>query len=205
MNSRKDARSSSLHLVTIFTAALVWLFLASQSRASAPAPDPATAKFEIRFMEDMIDHHAMAVQVSTLCLQKSPHPELKTLCANIVTSQSQESREMQSWLARWYGIAYAPQMTNGDMQMIARMAAMPAQEFEMEFLKMMIRHHWKAVVMATKCIDKAFHPELEGLCEDIVIAQSAEIEQLRTWLCDWYGECNYGPKGGKLEDAKGQG
>jgi hypothetical protein len=38
------------------------------------------------------------------------------------------------------------------------------------------------------------------MCEDIVIAQSAEIELMRTWLCDRYGLCNYGAKGARLEE-----
>ena len=32
--------------------------------ASAPAPSPATANFEIKFMTDMIDHHYMAVMMA---------------------------------------------------------------------------------------------------------------------------------------------
>jgi uncharacterized protein (DUF305 family) len=142
----------------------------------------------------------MAVHMADMCLQKAVHPELLALCQTIKTTQTQEIAVMQSWLANWYGISYAPEMTNGMQQQMARMMSMTAEEFEMDFLKMMIRHHWKAVVMATQCMEKAYHSELTGLCEDIVIAQAAEIEKMRTWLCDWYGVCNYGPKGALLEE-----
>ena len=80
-----------------------------------------------------------------------------------------------------------------------RMAVMTGAEFEIAFMKSMIRHHWKAVVRASGCIDRAFHPELVAMCADIVEAQAAEITQMRTWLCDWYGICSYGPKGAVAE------
>lgn len=106
---------------------------------------------------------------------------------------------MQSWLADWYGVSYSPTMTSGQQQMMDRMAAMSPEEFEIEFLKMMIRHHWKAMVRASGCLERAYHDELIAMCENIVLAQSAEIEQMRTWLCNWYGLCNYGPKGAITE------
>jgi uncharacterized protein (DUF305 family) len=165
------------------------------SRAAGPAPDNATARYEVRFLEGMIDHHAMAVHMGEMCLQKSIHPELKTLCQNIVSSQAQQIQQMQSWLQSWYGISFQPQMTTGEMQQMQRLASMSGAEFEIEFMERMIRHHWKAVVEGSQCIDRAHHQELVNLCENIVLTQTAEIQQMRTWLCQWYGVCNYGPKG----------
>lgn len=48
-------------------------------------------------------------------------------------------------------------------------------------------------------IDRAYHPELVDICANIVETQVAEITQMRTWLCEWYGVCNYGPKGAVAE------
>lgn len=48
-------------------------------------------------------------------------------------------------------------------------------------------------------IDRAYHPELIAMFAGIVEAQAAEITQMRAWLCDWYGVCNYGPKGAVAE------
>ena len=62
--------------------------------ADAPAPDKQTAKYEIKFMENMIDHHAMAVMMAQMCTMKAIHSELLTLCQNIITSQSAEIQMM---------------------------------------------------------------------------------------------------------------
>ena len=198
--ARRRSAAAVLFLRSFIILALATM-LPLSANASAPAPDKATAQYEVRFMTEMIDHHFMAVQMATMCLDKAIHLELKTLCENIVESQTKEIEMMQSWLSDWYGVSYTPEMTKGDQQMMARMASMSPAEFEMEFLKMMIRHHWKAVVRASQCIDRAYHPELVAMCENIVLAQSHEIELMRDWLCAWYGLCNYGPKGSKGDET----
>jgi uncharacterized protein (DUF305 family) len=162
--------------------------------ASAPAPDRATSKYEIDFMEGMIDHHAMAVQMGEMCLAKDlVHEELRELCANIVATQTEEIQKMQTWLRDWYGITYEPQMKPGMMNQMEKLAALDGAEFEIEFMQMMIKHHRKAVKEGEQCLKKAYHPELRELCGDIVEAQTSEIELMQTWLCQWYDICKDTP------------
>lgn len=168
---------------------------AGPAMAEGPAPTRAQAQYEVRFMTDMIDHHAMAVRMSEMCLDKAVHEELQTLCAQIIQVQLEEIATMQTWLQDWYGINHSPQMTVGMQQQMDRMAQLSPEEFEVEFLKSMIRHHWGAVVRGSACLDRAYHPELIEMCAGIVEAQVTEITVMRTWLCQWYGICNYGPTG----------
>lgn len=157
--------------------------------ASAPVPSPSVANFEIQFMTGMIDHHQMAVEMAEICLAKAVHEELRSMCQNIIATQSAEIEEMQSWLQEWYGITYEPTMKPGDQKMLERLASLSGPEFEIAFMEMMVKHHEGAIKEARKCLDKAAHAELRELCENIIATQSAEIQQLQTWLCQWYGEC----------------
>ena len=45
--------------------------------ASGPAPTKAQARYEIDFLQDMIDHHMMAVMTAELCVEKAVHEELR--------------------------------------------------------------------------------------------------------------------------------
>ena len=191
--------SPSVRFATAIASCAIVLTAATPLLGDGPAPTHAQAEYEVRFMTSMIDHHAMAVEMSTICLSNAVTPELIATCQDIITAQQQEIATMQTWLQQWYGVSYAPRMTEGMQQRLDRMAQMYGPEFEIAFMKSMIRHHWTAVVRASGCIDRAYHPELVDMCANIIETQVAEITQMRTWLCDWYGVCNYGPKGAVAE------
>jgi len=158
--------------------------------ASAAAPNTATARYEIRFLEGMIDHHMMAIMTAELCVAKAIHEDLRSLCEQIIATQSEEIETMQAWLAEWYGVTHEPEMTPGAMKEMERLAALDGAEFEIEFMEMMIRHHGGAIKEAEQCLRRAYHEQLVDLCEEIIAAQQAEIVLMETWLCEWYGICS---------------
>lgn len=102
-------------VVVLVLAAMLAAF-ATPVLADAPAPDKQTAKYELKFMENMIDHHAMAIMMAEMCLMKAIHPELIATCQNIIATQSAEIEMMQTWLQDWYGISYEPKMHMGEME-----------------------------------------------------------------------------------------
>lgn len=155
----------------------------------APAPRKQQAKFEIEFMKGMIDHHHMAVMMAELCLDRAVHEELEHLCEQIRSSQLREIEMMQDWLADWYGVTHDPRMKRGDEKMMDRMEEMTGEEFEIDFMEMMIRHHAKAVREGLKCARRAYHSDLIEMCENIVQTQLEEIEMMEEWLCEWYDLC----------------
>ena len=158
--------------------------------SSAPAPTPSQVNYEVDFMTDMIDHHQMAIMTSQLCVEKAIHEELRALCQEIIAAQQAEIQQMQTWLQEWYGITYAPEMKQSGMRMMEKLAALSPEEFEVAFMEMMIKHHAKAVKEGERCLEKAYHPELISMCEDIIETQSGEIALMQSWLCSWYGICS---------------
>ncbi len=58
-------------------------------------------------------------------------------------------------------------------------------EFDQAFLKEMIMHHEGAVAMAKEVLIKSERPELKKMAEDIIKAQTAEIEQMKAWQTEW--------------------
>ena len=156
---------------------------------SAPAPMQAAQNFEVRFLTDMIDHHAMGVAMAETCVQKAIHAELRDLCAQVIEAQSREIVLMQSWLQSWYGITHEPEMKPGEQRMLEKLAALTSAGFEIEFMEMLIKHHQRAIKESLHCVDKAWHAELRQLCQQMAAAQSQEITRLRAWLCQWYGRC----------------
>lgn len=175
----------------VVPALLVMAFTAAPSaQAEAPAPTKPQASYEIRFLTGMIDHHHMAVMTGMLCEERAIHEELRELCHEIVATQMAEIELMQGWLQDWYGITYEPEMKPGHHRMMERLAALSGEEFEIEFMTMMIRHHERAIREGMHCIRRAYHSELVELCENIVATQTQEVILMEQWLCEWYGICD---------------
>jgi uncharacterized protein (DUF305 family) len=63
----------------------------------------------------------------------------------------------------------------------------PKAAFEQAFLTHTIDHHFMGVEMGELCVTKGRHPKLRDVCQDIIENQSAEIEEMRAYLRDWYG------------------
>lgn len=186
-------RQAMAPIAALLLALVTLLAVGAPAQADAPASDRQTARYEVRFMTSMIDHHAMAIEMSQICLDKADHAELKDMCAQIIAAQQSEIDTMQGWLADWYGVDHEPTMTTGDMRSMKRLERLDGADFEIAFMKSMTRHHWKAVTEANKCVDTADHDQLVSMCQDIIAAQLAEIDQMRTWLCEWYDRCGGRP------------
>lgn len=171
--------------------AVILLAWSSAVVADQPAPNKSAAKYEVQFMENMIDHHSMALEMARICLTNAVHPELRTMCEQVIAAQQEEISMLQSWLGDWYGVdRYQPTMTAGEMKQMEQLRALSGAEFEITFMRQLIQHHQQAIRMAATCTKRASHPDLVDMCEEIIEAQAAEITQLRAWLCEWYGLCN---------------
>jgi len=167
--------------------------------ASSPTSDPMTdslktmsgKEFEIKFMQYMIVHHQAAIQMAQLVATHTNRPELKTMANSIIREQSQEITEMTTWLKQWYGakLLTNPMSVPGMMEMMASMNRLKTAHnatFDKEFLSMMIQHHQEAINMAKLLPSKTQRPQLLTLGQNIIKAQSAEIQQMRTWQKQWF-------------------
>lgn len=79
-------------------------------------------------------------------------------------------------------------MDNNDMtmgEMSSMLEGKSGDAFDEAFLSGMIAHHQGAIDMAKQVRANAKHDELKAMAEDILSAQSKEINQMQTWQTDW--------------------
>jgi uncharacterized protein (DUF305 family) len=183
--AKLDRVLTSLMVITAASAVSV----SAQALEDPTSPTRAGEHFEENFLMNMIDHHAMAVGMAELCDSRADHAELIDMCHAIVTAQTNEIEMMQGWLVSWYGYQHEPMMDPEDMDEMMMLESLSGMQFEMMFLEMMIAHHDDAVKATGPCTVGAQHDELVELCESIQTVQVDEIEQMQTWLCEWYDMC----------------
>lgn len=164
---------------------------------------PADKEYDLRFIDAMIPHHRGAIDMANEALQKSQRPEIKSLAQNIIKAQTREENQlMRKWRKAWYPkapetpVAYdsqqgkmVPMSVDQKNSMMMKMDLGTADaEFDLRFLDAMIPHHEGAIVMAKDALNKAQHPELKQLANEIMASQQAEIDQMKQWRKAWYGK-----------------
>jgi len=70
--------------------------VASRSASAAP--------FELQFLDAMVPHHQMAVEMAQIAVKKARHPELKQLARRILADQQREIAQMRALRKSWYGL-----------------------------------------------------------------------------------------------------
>lgn len=144
--------------------------------------------FDRRFLDQMVPHHQMAVHSAQVMLASSERPELRDLARRIISAQQAEITQMVAWRAAWYPDAppgpWMPMSRAG----IGRGGMLGGQEqMSRLFLEMMIPHHASAIEMARQALVESQRPEIHGLAETIISSQTAEIEEMRGYLREFYG------------------
>jgi uncharacterized protein (DUF305 family) len=153
-------------------------------------------------MQDMIMHHAQAVEMTALIDSHTENKELRSLGARISHSQSDEIKFMKRWLtAREEPTAPAMHHMPG-MDMSSHEMLMPGmltakqmdalrnakgEEFDQLFLNGMIQHHNGALVMVKDLFDTAGagqDAELFNFATDVDSGQRAEIKIMQSMLGD---------------------
>ncbi|WP_068270230.1 DUF305 domain-containing protein [Aldersonia kunmingensis] len=150
---------------------------------------------DIAFAQQMIPHHAQAVEMSEIVLAKPGiDPRVTGLANQIKAAQAPEIEQMQSWLAEWDQPSMpmgthmtAPPMRGGMMGMMSEQDMAALQDAEgvdaaRLYLTQMIAHHEGAIDMAQKEIESGSNADAIALAQAIVTTQQAEITTMEQLL-----------------------
>jgi uncharacterized protein (DUF305 family) len=174
----------------------------AEAKEAAPS-----ARTDAAFAAAMIPHHESAIEMAHLARERAQHPEIRTLADEIIETQSAEIEELERIVERVGSADPAALGVSDEMSgMHVDTAALEqASPFDRAFIDEMIVHHQGAVRMAEAELASGTDHHAKALAEEIVAAQSAEIDQMNAWRVDWYGEespAGSAPHGG--EDAMPQ-
>ena len=162
---------------------------------------PARSQADVEFMQGMIMHHAQAVEMTALIASHTDNKDLRLLGAKISSSQSDEIKFMQRWLAARgepgsMAMAGMPDM-NASGKPMGLMPGMltPQQmealrnakgaEFDHLFLTGMIQHHNGALIMVKDLFDTAGagqDADIFNFATDADNTQRAEIKIMQAML-----------------------
>lgn len=151
----------------------------------------------------LVAHHAMAIAMAQLAMEKSQRPEIRRLAERIITAQSAEHAQMRLWYRQRYGTDLPASGPMGHGSAIGPGHGMgsgmgcglgidllnlsTSTTFDRAFLEQMIPHHAMGVMMASAAQFRLQTPELRKLLATIVTTQSQEIVEMQNWFQMWFG------------------
>lgn len=166
----------------------------SSAMPSGSATTTASAEFhdaDTMFAQMMIPHHAQAVEMSDIVLNKEGIPAPVTdLATKIKAAQAPEIEKMTGWLESWGQPTEMPTGTGPGHSMsgmmgeedMAKLEAAQGVEAAKLFLTQMIAHHEGAVEMAKTETTDGKNVDAVQLSKDIVSSQEAEIQEMKDLL-----------------------
>ena len=162
---------------------------------------PAADSVDAGFARDMSTHHLQGVEMANLALNRAVDPEVRSIAFDISATQTNQVGRMQGWLALWgvplsggtpmswiggTGSAAGHDMSgmgtgqNGLMPGMAtedeltELGTLTGTAFDVQFLRLMIRHHQGGRPMAEYAAAHAQLPVVRGLARSIADTQTAE-------------------------------
>ena len=167
---------------------------------------PTTDSVDAGFARDMSRHHLQGVEMANVALERSEDPEIRSLAFDISSIQTNPAGRMEGWLSLWElrpsggevmawmsdgghaghsmatdeGGALMPGMATEEE--LAALRELSGTAFDVEFLRLMIRHHRGGLDMATYAAEHADEPAVRRLAGTIADTQTAETTTMTDLL-----------------------
>ena len=174
--------------------------------------EPPTAdSVDAGFARDMSAHHLQGVEMANLAADRSQDPAIRQLAFDISSTQTNQVGRMQGWLTLW-GLSISggesmawmdgavghnmSQMGSGSGAADDLMPGMATEDevtelreltgpaFDVQFLRLMTRHHQGAKDMAEDAAANASQSALANLARSIAETQTAEVGTMTDMLAE---------------------
>jgi uncharacterized protein (DUF305 family) len=171
-------------------------------RAAQPSADSVDAGFS----RDMSQHHLQGVEMANLARDRSTDPDIRQLAFDISATQTNQVGRMEGWLSLW-GLpptggetmawmggtgshsGHSMNMGSGALMPgmateaeLANLRSLTGTQLDVEFLRLMIRHHQGGKEMAVYAAGHADQAVVRRLARTIAGTQTAEVTTMAKML-----------------------
>ena len=168
---------------------------------------PSVDSVDAGFSRDMAIHHLQGIEMANAALDRSTDPEVRQLAFDISATQTNQVGRMQGWLVlwglpltgeehmAWMGVTGGHAMSGMDMgadgalmpgmateEELTNLRSLSGPAFDVEFLRLMIRHHQGGSEMARYAAEHGDQAVVRSLARSIADTQAAETSTMTSML-----------------------
>jgi len=167
--------------------------------------DRVPSAVDIGFAQDMIVHHQQAVLMAAYAREHAGSGDVRTLAGTIDSAQQREIGQMTGWLQSWGKPLASDQLPMswmadempthmhddlgaGSMPGMAspaemdRLVNLTGKRLDLQFLRLMIRHHEGGLPMAKDAASHARAGYVRNAARTMIVDQQREIDQMQLLL-----------------------
>ena len=161
--------------------AVIGLFLLSGC-ATSEQSNSEFSPSDINFAEMMIPHHEQAIEMSDIAFKNTTNPEVLQLAQEIKDAQAPEIELMKTWTGV-EGSSHTGHMMDGMLSEseLADLREAKGKEFDLLFLRGMIKHHEGAISMAQDVVASK-NKAVAKLSANVIKTQKMEISKMKEIL-----------------------
>lgn len=186
--------------------------VAAPGDGAAPSQDLASLDFDVIFLDAMIPHHQVAIDMATVLLERTERPELRDLAASTIEIRTAELAVMVGWRSEWYpdvpalserqlidamnmkladspgvgGVAGLEEMSAAHMAEDVQGLCASGDEIDITFIDTLIAQNSSSIILARESVERAIHRELKEVSDAMIATQQFEIDQTLAWREAWF-------------------
>jgi uncharacterized protein (DUF305 family) len=190
----QEAMKSKSYLVAILVTVALAIAGALAQHPAGHGAKMADQPYDLHYIDMLIEHHQMGIDMATMAQNKASHAELKDLATKMVGEQQKDQDQLKKWRDEWYAgkpksdHMKMPGMKMSGMKMpmdMSKLEAASGNDFDVMFLDMIIPHHQMAIDMSKDALKKAQHAQLKTFARTTIDKQQKEKAQLSKWRAAW--------------------
>ena len=177
-------------------------YVVTESGDSDGAATPSAV--DIGFAQDMMVHHQQAVLMAAYAREHAGSDEVRALAGAIDSGQQREIGQLTGWLQSWRKplqsdrppMAWMTDEMPGHMHDVGagsmpgmatpaemdRLVNLTGKRLDVEFLRLMTRHHQGGLPMAKDAVSHAQTDYVRNAARTMIQDQQREIDQMQTLL-----------------------
>lgn len=148
------------------------------------SPNAQSKAYDHQFIDTVMQHHQMAMQMSQMSEPKATHPELKSKIRMMMEEQQKEMDELQSLKLKHYadkGEAInmeLPGMATAKKMDMHELMEVQGEAFDQKFITMMTQHHKTGVDLAQSEVRNGKQSDVKALAQKIIQSQKKDIADM---------------------------
>ncbi len=149
-----------------------------------------THDYDYDFATMMRMHHQGAIEMAQEEIASGKDEKIKAMAHQIIADQKAEQEQLKTFLNNSSPVEQKSPGKEADLKkgmepMVNQMKEMHmTNDPDKDFVMMMIPHHESAVEMAKSEIANGHHDEIKQMAQQMITAQTNEIQEFRKWLND---------------------